>query len=268
MNSPTRWPAEAIWEALAADLPGFTVEIRPELDSTNSELMRRARVGRFEPVLLVAEQQTAGRGRLGRDWHSGAPVAGALSPAGSLTFSLGLPLSPRDWSGLSLAVGLSLVENLHPDLRLKWPNDLYLNGRKLGGILIETVSMMGSPAARYAVVGVGINLTERPAAGLATAPAWLSEVLPQTHAAAALGQIAAPLAQAIKAFETDGFLPCQARFNARDALAGLEVTLSDGLRGSAQGVDAVGALQVRTAQGLQKITSAEVSVRAVPGGAL
>ena len=251
MNRPLRWPAEAIWEALAADLPGFTVEILPTLDSTNSELMRRARAGRYEPVLLVAEQQTAGRGRLGRDWHSG----------GSLTFSLGLPLSPRDWSGLSLAVGLSVADNLHPQLRLKWPNDLYLQGRKLGGILIETVSIDGAPGARYAVVGVGLNLLARPAVGLATPPAWLGEVLPGLDAAATLGHIAAPLALAIKAFETAGFAPCQARFNARDALAGVDVTLSDGTCGNAQGVDPLGALQVRTAQGLQKITSAEVSVR-------
>ena len=68
--------------------------------------MRRARAGRTEPVLLVAEQQTAGRGRLGRGWHSGA--------GDSLTFSLGLPLAPADWSGLSLAVGVSLAESLHP----------------------------------------------------------------------------------------------------------------------------------------------------------
>jgi BirA family biotin operon repressor/biotin-[acetyl-CoA-carboxylase] ligase len=66
-----RWPAEAIWEAVAPSLPGFTVEVLPEIDSTNTELMRRARAGRLEPVLLVAEQQSAGRGRLGRQWRGG-----------------------------------------------------------------------------------------------------------------------------------------------------------------------------------------------------
>src|SRR5450759_1265398 len=64
------WPSEAIWEAIAPDLPGFTVEVLPQIDSTNSELMRRARAGRLEPVLLVADRQTAGRGRLGRQWFS------------------------------------------------------------------------------------------------------------------------------------------------------------------------------------------------------
>ena len=89
------WPAEAIWEAVSPQLPTFSVEVLPQIDSTNSELMRRARAGQLEPVLLVAERQSAGRGRLGRQWVSGddAASAGALS---SLTFSLGLPLAPAD----------------------------------------------------------------------------------------------------------------------------------------------------------------------------
>lgn len=252
MNAPTRWPAEAIWEAIAPDVPSFTVEILPQIDSTNTELMRRARAGRFEPVLLVAEQQTAGRGRLGREWFSGG---GAMS---SLTFSLGLALSPRDWSGLSLAVGVSIAQSLHPDLRLKWPNDLWLRDRKLGGILIETISLADR---RYAVVGVGLNITARNATGLATPPAWLGEVWPGLDAPQALLRLAAPLVQAIQLFEVRGFAPFQARFNELDALSGVAVTLSDGTHGTAHGVDVAGALQVETAYGLKKISSAEVSVR-------
>jgi BirA family biotin operon repressor/biotin-[acetyl-CoA-carboxylase] ligase len=255
MSSPTRWPAEAIWEAVVADLPGFTVELLPQIDSTNSELMRRARAGRQQPVLLVAAVQTAGRGRLGRQWFS---EVGATS---SLTFSLGLPLAPRDWSGLSLAVGVSVAQSLHPDLRLKWPNDIWLNDCKLAGILIETANVGDMPGARYAVVGVGINIKVRDATGLATPPAWLQEVLPGIDAPQALLRVAAPLVQAIKAFEAHGFAPFQTRFNERDALGGLTVTLSDGTSGIARGVDGVGALQVQTAQDLQKITSSEVSVR-------
>ena len=259
MSGAMRWPAEAIWEAVVADLPGFTVEILPEIDSTNTDLMRRARAGRLEPVLLVAEQQTAGRGRLGRQWFSGhGASAGATS---SLTFSLGLPLAPADWSGLSLAVGVSIVQSLHPDLRLKWPNDVWLHDRKLAGILIETANLGDAPGARYAVVGVGINISERQATGLTTPPAWLGEVLPGVDAAQALLRIAAPLVQALKAFEVHGFGPFKARFNERDALGGLTIALSDGTTGVAQGVDGVGALLVQTAQGLKKITSSEVSVR-------
>ena len=95
------WPAEDLWLAMVALQPGLTVEVLPEIDSTNTELMRRARAGQTEPVLLVAETQTAGRGRLGRPWHGDVGHA--------LTFSLGLMLKPADWSGLSLAVGLEMI---------------------------------------------------------------------------------------------------------------------------------------------------------------
>ena len=228
MNPPTqrtaphwRWPAEAIWEAVAPQLPGFSVEVLQSTDSTNTELMRRARAGCCEPVLLVAERQTAGRGRLGRSWHSAGPQPaepgqgeGAGLPA--LTFSLGLPLAPADWSGLSLAVGVSVAESLQPQLPapgsrtprvgLKWPNDLWLEGgsatgagthRKLGGILVETASMWGQPpgagmdagtgaaagagaaALRYVVVGVGLNVQNPvldPAVALSVPPGSLQEL--------------------------------------------------------------------------------------------
>jgi BirA family biotin operon repressor/biotin-[acetyl-CoA-carboxylase] ligase len=247
-----RWPAEAIWEAVAPLLPGFTVEVLPQLDSSNSELMRRARDGRAEPVLLVAEQQTAGRGRHGRDWHSTA--------GDSLTFSLGLPLAPMDWSGLSLAVGVSVAESLHPAIRLKWPNDLWVDDRKLGGILIETASF-GGAAERYAVIGVGLNIGARPATGLSTPPAALRELLPYAQAPDVLQLVAAPLVASLLRFAQSGFAPFRAAFEARDALRGRAVALSDGSTGTAQGVSEAGSLLVHTAAGLQAVSSSEVSVR-------
>ena len=252
-----QWPAEAIWQAVVPALHGFTVEILPQIDSTNTELMRRAKTGQLDPVLLVAERQTAGRGRLGRNWRSDG-ADGDAQP--SLTFSLGLPLAPQNWSGLSLAVGVSVAQSLHPALRLKWPNDIWLQMRKLGGILIETGSFGD---VRYVVIGVGINIAPRDAAGLSTPPAWLGEVQPDIDAGQALQQMAAPLVRAVQMFEAQGFAPFQARFNALDVLAGRAVVCSDGTMGEAQGADATGALVVRTASGLRKITSAEVSVRPV-----
>lgn len=277
-----RWPSEAIWEAVAPELPDFTVEVLPSIDSTNTELMRRARAGRTEPVLLVAETQTAGRGRLGRDWLSAAPAdAGA-----SLTFSLGLPLQMSDWSGLSLAVGVSVAASLHPQVRLKWPNDLWWQDRKLAGILIETaniaptlatlcaalppegaVAALGRPggngigALRYAVIGVGVNIAPRDAAGLSTPPACLQELLPGIDAPQALLCLVAPLVQAVRRFEAQGFAPFQPAFQARDALGGRAVTLSDGTSGVAMGVGQSGALLVHTSAGIREIGSAEVSVR-------
>lgn len=248
-----RWPADAIRQAVAPLLPGFTVEVLPEIDSSNTELMRRARAGRTQPVLLVAERQTAGRGRLGRGWASAAGE--------SLTFSLGLALAPADWSGLSLAVGVAIAESLHPAIRLKWPNDLWVDDRKLGGILIETASAGEPGASRHAVIGVGLNIAPPPAQGLSTPPAALRELWPQADAAAALLRLAQPLVRAVQAFEAFGFAPFVARFEARDALRDRPVTLSDGTAGTAHGVSASGSLLVHTAAGMQAISSSEVSVR-------
>ncbi|MEO8654213.1 MAG: biotin--[acetyl-CoA-carboxylase] ligase [Ramlibacter sp.] len=245
------WAAEAIWEAVSPLLPAFTVEILPEIDSSNSELMRRARAGYLAPVLLVAERQSGGRGRLGRGWTS--------APGDSLTFSLGLPLAPLDWSGLSLAVGVSLAESLHPRIRLKWPNDLWLDDRKLAGILIETATT--GPGVRYAVVGVGINLAEPPAAALATAPAGLRELQPDCAAGAVLQRVAAPLVQAIQAFENQGFAAFKTGFDARDALRDRAIVLSDGTTGVGRGITEQGALRVQTGGGITLVSSSEVSVR-------
>jgi BirA family biotin operon repressor/biotin-[acetyl-CoA-carboxylase] ligase len=248
-----RWPAEAIWEVVSPLLPGFTVEILPEIDSTNTELMRRARAGQTEPVLLVAERQTAGRGRLGREWKSDAQGRGE-----TLTFSLGLPLMPTDWSGLSLAVGLSVAQSLHPRLKLKWPNDIWLEDRKLAGILIETASV---GTQRYAVIGIGINIVAPTATDLRTPPADLREVLPEVLAPDVLAHLVPPLIQALQRFEQFGFTPLVSGFAERDLLLGREVVCTDGTTGVARGVNASGALLLHTVSGLQKISSAEVSVR-------
>jgi BirA family biotin operon repressor/biotin-[acetyl-CoA-carboxylase] ligase len=255
--APTQWPAEAIWEAVSPFLPQFTVEVVPEIDSTNTELMRRARRGQVDPVLLVAGHQTAGRGRLGREWLGGDSVGGGnMLP--SLLFSLGMPLAPQDWSGLSLAVGLSVVESLHPALQLKWPNDVWLHARKMAGILIETASVGD---VRYAVIGVGINIVPRDGEGLSTPPASLSELLPGVTAPSVLARVVEPLARAVRNFESDGFASLRSRFHGRDFLYGKPVQCSDGLTGIARGVDEGGALLVHTENGLKKISSAEVSVR-------
>ncbi|MDO9359101.1 MAG: biotin--[acetyl-CoA-carboxylase] ligase [Polaromonas sp.] len=281
-TAPIRWPAEAIWEAVAPVLPGFTVEVLPRIDSSNTELMRRFRAAgptAAEPVLLVAEQQTAGRGRLGRSWQS--------QTGASLTFSLGMALQPADWSGLSLAVGISIAESLEaaasgaggqPRIRLKWPNDLWLcdaqGNRKLAGILVETASWGD---LRYVVIGVGINVRpvalDSPAssdtpAPSTIAPGALQDLLPGADVADALLRVAAPLVQAVQAFGLFGFAPFQARFTARDALAGRAVRLSDGTEGMAHGVAENGALLVHTAAGMKEITSSEVSVRPVSPGKL
>lgn len=244
-------------DTLNALWPGLTIEVLADIDSTNTELMRRARAGHTQPTLLVAEQQSAGRGRLGRNWKSGAG-----QPGDALTFSLALPLAPADWSGLSLAVGLAVAESLHPGIGLKWPNDLWLQDRKLAGILIETAAALGrASGVRQVVIGVGINIAPLTAQGLNTPPAWLRELLPEIDAPGALGRIAAPLLSAVQAFALAGFAPLVPRYAARDVLAGRRVCLSHGGEGVARGVAANGALRVHTDEGWQEVSSAEVSVR-------
>ncbi|WP_205665212.1 biotin--[acetyl-CoA-carboxylase] ligase [Caldimonas tepidiphila] len=261
--APLHWPAEALWEQLEALLPGLSVEVVAETDSTNTRLLERARAGDAAPCLMVAEHQRAGRGRLGRDWSS---RAGA-----SLTFSLGLPLAPRDWSGLSLAVGVAVAEALHPAIRLKWPNDLWLvdaqgAGRKLGGILIETLlppAGSAPQAARPAVIGIGLNILAVDDPALAAQSAALVELDPAASAPAALAALAAPLVRALQRFEREGFAPFVEAYAARDLLRGRAVrtTQADVPEGVACGVDVDGTLLVRTETGVQRVSSGEVSVR-------
>lgn len=288
---PIPWGAEALWQQLRTLLPGLSVEVLERCTSTNSALLERARVevrpeadnadvmvhrsvesaafGRraadVQPCLLVAENQTGGRGRLGRNWQS--------APGASLTFSLSLPIARADWSGLSLVVGLALADALDPRqggapprIGLKWPNDLWLmdgpaQGRKLGGILIETVA---AGRTRLAVIGIGLNVTPIPAVEAGTGFACLQELDPAVSAPAALHRIALPLVQALQRFENEGFAGFAAAYAVRDLLAGHPVrTTQQGLaEGIARGVDPTGALRVQTDGGtMVSVTSGEVSVR-------
>lgn len=273
-----QWPALQAQVAEQTGHASLSMEVLQHIDSTNSELMRRARQGQTEPTLLVAIDQTAGRGRMGKAWHS--------TPGASLTFSLGLPLRPADWSGLSLAVGVSVADSLArllaetaqppahiiPPVQLKWPNDLWLNGQKLAGILVET-ALAGSN--RYVVMGIGINIAVPAVAAVPDAallpnghvalppatPTGLAAWADSVDASVALASVLPTLLSDVLAFEASGFAAFAHRFAARDALAGQSLRLSDGTQGIGQGVDSTGALLVRTAQGLRSVHSAEVSVR-------
>jgi len=275
------WKAEALWETLLPLLPGISIEVLARVPSTNTALLERVRhearqgaeqrYGRrahdMQPCLLVAEHQTHGRGRQGRAW---------LSSAGdSLTFSLGLPMDLADWSGLSLAVGCAIAEALEPEaslaagaaprLNLKWPNDLWLDGRKLGGILIETV-----PAGeqRMAIIGVGLNIhamagsedESHPSGLFNTGFAALDELAPELDAPAALARIAPALARCVSEFASTGFAGWQQRYARRDLTLDRPVS-AGAVDGVARGIAADGSLLLETAQGLQHISAGDVSLR-------
>jgi BirA family biotin operon repressor/biotin-[acetyl-CoA-carboxylase] ligase len=153
-----------------------------------------------------------------------------------------------------------LAESLGPDVQLKWPNDLWRQQRKLGGILIEAASQ---GAQSYVVVGVGLNVRKPSANDLRTPATGIDEFWEGATAPLVLERVAAPLIQMLLDFSSHGFAPLQQRFSQRDAILGQVIGTGDGLQGVCQGVDAEGVLQIDTTHGRVKINSAEVSVRPV-----
>ena len=258
-------------------LPAVAVERVAETGSTNADLLAWARAMPADAVLapraLMAERQTAGRGRLGRTWSA--------QPGASLTFSLAWPLAAGvDLSGLSLGVGVALAETLDPRpaeplrIGLKWPNDLWLvgageAGRKLGGVLIETVPRADG---RLAVIGIGLNLLQQPVASASSGVAWLAEIdAPAAPPATLLERLLPALVDALRRFEREGFAAFAAAFATRDLLRGHAVRCGTGSGpgrdGIAAGVSASGELLLRTATGVEPIVSGEVSVRLDTGPA-
>ena len=176
MSSPysdlERPPLSAVALRRALLVPGalYTrLDLTPSTGSTNADVAAAARDGAEEGLVLVAEAQTAGRGRLGRAWQS-PPRAGitasVLLRPGQAVEVRGWPAAPPSWYGLlPLLAGVALVETVRRlgevDAVLKWPNDLLIDGRKCAGILAETVpGPAGGPPAAV-VVGVGLNVTLR-----------------------------------------------------------------------------------------------------------
>lgn len=276
--------AERIWEAASPACPALSLEVLPEIASTNTELMARGRRGETGTTLLAACQQTAGRGRQGRQWQAHL--------GDSLTFSLGLPLSlediPGGGSALSLAVGLAVAQAVEagmqglptqvntPAIGLKWPNDLWLKNRKLGGILIEASPAPGLPdKQRWVVIGVGLNVRTGPAPMPGSAALVTASSPDAGHITPGLvwSWIAPSLLAEVQAYAQQGFAPLQAAYSQRDVLAGQTVGLwatpgqspLDGApptdTGLAQGVSETGALLVHTDEGLRSWTTGEVSVR-------
>lgn len=246
------------------------VDVLAECDSSNSVLLERA--GRAAPSgsVVVAERQTAGRGRRGRVWRA--------APGDSLTFSL-LWRFTGDVSrlaGLSLAVGVALARGLEScgvrGVALKWPNDLLLDGGKLGGVLIELASERGACAA---VIGIGINLQAPPANDGFALPARSlagAGYAPDIHVL--LAALLDSLTATLDVFAADGFAALREDWQARHVWQGQPVRLLDTANGEdaaatatlAEGVclgaDADGALILATAAGEQRFLVGDLSLRA------
>jgi BirA family biotin operon repressor/biotin-[acetyl-CoA-carboxylase] ligase len=288
----------ALTQALGAHARRFDADLLAECDSTNAVLLARAEQGAPGGTVVIAERQTAGRGRRGRAWVS--------APGNSLTFSLLWRFAPGTVpAGLSLAVGLAVARGIEKvgadettalqggraknalikplrsraveqstlssplrilavadgDTVLKWPNDLLRDGRKLGGILVELVS--GAPHA--AVIGIGLNLR---------LPAALPAELRESCAALGPGDpnlllaaILVELLAVLEIFGTAGFAPLRADWRARHAFEDAPVRLLSDFApprdGICRGVDADGALLFESDGRIERVLSGEVSLRAI-----
>ncbi|HYG54833.1 MAG TPA: biotin--[acetyl-CoA-carboxylase] ligase [Burkholderiales bacterium] len=242
-------------DAAQISLPGVEIQVVERCPSTNTALLKRNSDG---PTLLAAEEQTAGRGRRGRRWHS---------PAGAgVTFSLAArvrrPL--REMPALSLVAGVAASRALRSlgvaGAALKWPNDLVVDGAKLGGILVET---RANGAGCHAVIGIGINCHRVPQleAKVGRELAFVDD-----HARVSrngvIQEVAGALLHGLREFESRGLDAVRADWEAMHAHAGqrLRVRLADGrvITGIASGLGENGALQIKTRQGLRAVTSGRV----------
>lgn len=242
------------------------VTVRWSVDSTNRQLLQRAQQEDIHGHLLLAEQQIAGRGRLGRQWHS--------PPAANLYFSLGWVFPPgTDLNGLSLAVAVALWRALSAlGVRghgIKWPNDLWWQERKLAGILIEMRSEAEGPW--QVVIGVGLNVAMSRLVSVDIDQPWidLAGILgtaPDRNRVTAT--LLDTLLPALEGHQQQGLAACRDDWQAADLLQGRPVELQTGerrLRGIARGIDAQGALLLETGEGLLACHAGDVRLRPLDG---
>ncbi|MES2886293.1 MAG: biotin--[acetyl-CoA-carboxylase] ligase [Pseudomonadota bacterium] len=261
-----RLDAVRIRKALPVEARTVQLSVVTHTDSTNTQLLATDAVA--DPQMLFAERQTAGRGRRGREWVS--PFGSNLY--GSMAYSFAA--WPPRLTALPLAIAVAVarvVESIGlPEVGIKWPNDLHLDGKKLAGILIEPRGEAGGSCR--VVVGVGLNLAMSEAQAAGVTQAWISlasalaargKPVPSRNTLAAL--LAAELATALGHFGTQGFTPFTAEWKRRDLLADQPVRIeaAEVIHGTARGVDADGGLIIETDAGRQVVHAGDVSVRRI-----
>lgn len=246
-----------------ADAQRVAIALVAETGSTNADLL--AGIGDFSgPRLLIAEAQTAGKGRAGRVWHS--------EPGATLTFSLAwkFNLPTQALLGLPLAMGVVIAEVLAQfdvDARLKWPNDVLLGGKKVAGVLIETATVKGTAGEQvWAVIGIGINIVvpDRLAALIGRPVAAASNLLLDRNRV--MAALLDGVVDAAILFEAQGFKAFRARWNKLHAYGGQLVSIVDGGQvlheGWAAGVDDNGRLLLDLSDTRIAVVAGDVSLRA------
>lgn len=243
-------------------LASFTV-LR-EVDSTNRFLLEREDSGDPAVHACVAEMQTAGRGRRGRAWHS--PFGANLY----LSVLRNFPLSPESLQGLSLAVGVAVARAMAfvdvQGITLKWPNDIQLGGKKLGGILLE-MSTLSNLSCRV-VAGIGINIEMPGDAGAGIDQPWTDLAAHGAHPGRnrLASRVLAEVINAGAEFSQGGFEAFHGEWERLDGMRDREVVLQDNggeRRGTARGVDSSGALLLEVDGRCEPIVTGDISLRAV-----
>ena len=241
--------------------PQLPLAVEPSVGSTNTRLAQRRDHGEALSVLL-AEHQSAGRGRHGRQWLSPPGCGLYLSMAREFT------RPAAKLSALSLVAGLAAADAVarHSGVQvgLKWPNDVQVDGKKLGGCLIDL--KQAGPRACLAILGIGINVD----LGQIEGPDQPWTDLVREGGSKDRNQLASLLIDSLQRdlalWDRAGFDALRARWDAHDVLRGRIVRLSGGeaaIEGRSAGVDHDGALLLQTGDGMRTIHAGEISVRAV-----
>ncbi|WP_226666592.1 bifunctional biotin--[acetyl-CoA-carboxylase] ligase/biotin operon repressor BirA [Microbulbifer aggregans] len=261
--------AESISSGLSAAAKPLLGElvVYDQADSTNARVLAALDSGVGHGQVVLAEQQTAGRGRRGRSWAS--PFAGGISLSIGWQFQGGVQLL----EGLSLAVGVALARALEkfavPGVRLKWPNDVWCQGRKLAGVLLE---LSGDLTDRCAVVvGIGLNMRLPAAAADAIDQPWidLEQVRPGISRNQLVSEMLNQLLVLLESYPKAGFGPWREPWQALDQFAGAEVCLQSAQQrwcGIERGVDQTGALLLETDGEIRAYHGGEISLRPASGG--
>ncbi len=248
-------------EAILAQLNQPNLAIIPVIDSTNQYLLERMNELQSGDA-CIAEYQQAGRGRRGRQWFS--PFGANLY----MSMYWRLEQGPAAAMGLSLVIGIVIAETLQQlgaqDVRVKWPNDLYLQDRKLAGILVELTGKTGDAA--QIVMGAGINLAMRGAEAAQINQGWIN--LQEAGIAINRNDLAArlinSLREALPLFERDGLAPFTERWKALDNFFNRPVKLLIGEReihGIARGIDKQGGLLLEQDGEVKSWVGGEISLR-------
>lgn len=235
----------------------LVVERYEELSSTNDEAKRLAHEGAAEGTVVIAERQTAGRGRRGRAWAS---VPGNLFLSVVLRPRIAPAAAPPLAPAIGLAVALA-VEDVAPlAAELKWPNDVRVGGRKVAGVLTE--SMVAGSSLNAVIAGIGLNVGAELPAELAEIATTLSrEAVRNVRRSEVEEALLARIADVYGRFLAGGFPALHDEWSERDCLKGQPVTIDAGgsrVEGEGRGIAEDGAYLVRTASGETRVTAGEV----------